>query len=379
MNIAVIRSSYSPHGGVEVLTLQLVNALLQRGCHISLLTWPEQQWPIASPRLQVISLGSPRGNRLWQTWFFEKRVAAYLASRRFHAIFALDRVSTCTHFHAGGGSHRAFLNQKNSLSSPPARLFRKISLFHNYVLFLEKKTFENRMLSKVHCCSRMVATDLLAHYPHLENRLYLAYNGINWKEIGLSFAKRRELNSRLRAAYGLRQENRYLFFLGSGFERKGLDLALRGLAYLPQDFHLIVAGKGRHSQYRKLAERLGLAKRVVFLGPVENGWQLAACSEAFVLPSRYEPFGLAAAEAQAMGLPVLVSERTGFAELVQAGQNGVILEEMEREDSIRQTFGRLQRLIVRPAMAPEAIREHVRCLDNELIMGQMVDQFLLGG
>ena len=55
-----------------------------------------------------------------------------------------------------------------------------------------------------------------------------------------------------------------------------------------------------------------------------------------VLPSRYEPFGLAAAEVQAMGIPVLVSENTGYAELVLPGRSGIILKNQEINSGLEQ-------------------------------------------
>jgi UDP-glucose:(heptosyl)LPS alpha-1,3-glucosyltransferase len=56
--IAVIRSSYSPYGGVETLTSELITRILKTGVGISLLTLPNQKWPITNHNLKIIHLGS---------------------------------------------------------------------------------------------------------------------------------------------------------------------------------------------------------------------------------------------------------------------------------------------------------------------------------
>ena len=72
--IAVIRSSYSPYGGVETLTAELITRMLKTGVEISLLTLPNQKWLITNPNLKIIPLGSLIKNRLWQLWRFERSV-----------------------------------------------------------------------------------------------------------------------------------------------------------------------------------------------------------------------------------------------------------------------------------------------------------------
>jgi UDP-glucose:(heptosyl)LPS alpha-1,3-glucosyltransferase len=164
-----------------------------------------------------------------------------------------------------------------------------------------------------------------------------------------------------------------ILFLGSGFDRKGLDIAINGLVFLPQSYHLIVVGKDSCRAYMRQAEKLGLKKRVHFLGPQVQGWRYASICKAMILPSRYEPFGLAAAEGQAMGIPVLVSENTGYAELVSPGRNGVILK---NNGNIKQAFTELQHLIENPVMNPSQIREEISHLDNEIIFGKIIREFL---
>lgn len=371
--IAVIRSSYSPYGGLETRTAELIKRLLATGAKISLLTLPHQKWTFSHPNLEIIPLGSLIKNRLWQLWRFERSVCNYLSSHSFQAVFSLDRVSCFTHFSAGEGSHKTFLRIKNNDSNTAARLIRKISLFHAYTLYIEKKGFHNPQLKKIHCCSNMVANNIGNDYPVNSEKFQIIYNGINWREIGDTFHNNAVVGDELLRVHGLDPSNNILLFLGSGFARKGLDVAINGLVFLPQSYHLIVVGKDSCRAYMRQAEKLGLKNRVHFLGPQAQGWRYASICKAMILPSRYEPFGLAAAEVQAMGIPVLVSENTGYAELVSPGRNGIILK---NNGNIKQAFTELQHLIENPVMSSSQIREEISHLDNDIIFEKIIHEFL---
>jgi glycosyltransferase involved in cell wall biosynthesis len=94
---------------------------------------------------------------------------------------------------------------------------------------------------------------------------------------------------------------------------KGLELAIRAVASLP-DWRLRLVGDGADAQrLRTLAARLGVASRVEFVPPVpqETLWQLLAAADAFVLPSLKEGGGFAAVEAAALGLPVVAFDQGG--------------------------------------------------------------------
>ena len=90
------------------------------------------------------------------------------------------------------------------------------------------------------------------------------------------------------------------------------------------EYHLLVVGKGSVGRYAKLSVELDIQERVHFLGPQPDGWRYASLCKALVLPSRYDPFGGAAAEGNAMGVPVLISDMTGYIDYVIPNQNGII-------------------------------------------------------
>jgi glycosyltransferase involved in cell wall biosynthesis len=114
-----------------------------------------------------------------------------------------------------------------------------------------------------------------------------------------------------------------VLYLGRLAAMKGVDTFLRAgarvLRQLP-DVLLVVAGEGpEYPRLLTLAAHLDIADRVLFLGKVneEERSALLARSSVFVLPSIVEPFGIAALEAMAAGVPTIVSKTSGVAEVAR--------------------------------------------------------------
>ncbi len=373
--IAVIRRSYSPYGGAEQLTLSLLRRILKCDVEVMLLTWKDQKWPLDSPKLTVKEFGRFKWNRLVSRYFFNRTVGSFLDHYPFDIILSIDEVDHFTHLHAGGGCHREFLKQKLSSAGPVEKLMLTISLFHRFRLAVIKSGFIQDRLKKVHCCSTMVYEELKRHYDLPQDLTVIIPNSVDWHGIGTVFEQREEVGRDLMEKHHLSSANEYLLFLGSGFNRKGLDLAMLGLAFMDESRHLVVIGKDNIEKWRKKADAYGISDRVHFLGPQINGWKYASFCKALVLPSRYEPFGLVCAEVQAMGLPVLISSRTGYAELVKP-HSGVILEESCSEATLKTAFNELETLIEKPIMSAIDIRQSVSHLDHSIIHDRMMTEFL---
>ncbi len=249
-------------------------------------------------------------------------------------------------------------------------------MFHRYTLHVEKKGFFNPKLIKIHCPSFLVKKDIINDYGVPDAKLSVFPNGVDWHKIGNVFHNRQTRAAELAIRHQLDGQRAYLLFLGSGFDRKGLDIAIRGVAAMPDHYGLIVVGKGRITPFTQLAKSFSMNNRLFFLGPQKDGWEYAALCKALVLPSRYEPFGIAPAEANAMGIPVLVSDMTGYMDQVEEGKNGVILKFPANEKTIADAFSRLLKIIESPCQNAEQIREAAYRVDYRILMDRVIHEFL---
>jgi glycosyltransferase involved in cell wall biosynthesis len=116
-----------------------------------------------------------------------------------------------------------------------------------------------------------------------------------------------------------------ILFLGRLHVKKGLDLLAQAVARVVHhhpNLHLLIAGadEGAKSPLVQLAQYLGIADRLTFLGHVagESARLAWGAADAFVLPSYSEGFSMAVLEALAARLPVVITDSCHFPELAAA-------------------------------------------------------------
>ena len=375
--VAVIKSEHSPFGGAEIMTQNFVHLLLNAGCEVTLLTSYNQEWPFKHNHLTIIELTKAGGNRFWQVWRFNRAVSSYLnkSRRLFDIVLSLDRVEKYTHYHAGGFCQKTSINLRSKESSKIRCMFRRISSFHNLVIKIEKNGFRQEPPPYIHCCSELIRKDIVSHYPKTANRTYIIPNWIDWEGIGDTYRHKNQTAQTLLSNASL-PNKRFLLFIGGGFNSKGLDIAIKNL---PRTHNLIVIGKGNPFQFKRIARKQGVYDRIHFLGPVASAWKFAAISEALLLPARYEPFGIVAAEANAMGIPVLVSNRTGYSDYIVRGKNGIVISDIDNYESIYKSFEQLTDKLNNRKNSfcnSDKIREQAKLLSFPLIAPKILRDFL---
>lgn len=146
-----------------------------------------------------------------------------------------------------------------------------------------------------------------------------------------------------RARLGL-EGRPWLLFVGRLEPIKGLDTLLMAMtilkgrsAYRSRAAGLIIIGgdngqalnQGMNRAIRLEMAALGIEDRVFLMGPKPQAeLPLFYCaSEACILPSRYESFGMVALEAMACGRPVIASRVGGLSYAVRDGETGLLIPE----------------------------------------------------
>jgi len=134
---------------------------------------------------------------------------------------------------------------------------------------------------------------------------------------------------------GLPEDSRVLLFVGRLTHQKGLDVLLNAFSMISAEVpaaHLLVAGDGEDRQeLEHLAERLGLGRRVRFLGRRDDVPGLLKAAETVVLPSRWEGLSLVLLEAMAVGRPVVAARVEGHEEVLTDGETGLLVEPQSPE------------------------------------------------
>jgi len=139
-------------------------------------------------------------------------------------------------------------------------------------------------------------------------------------------------------------ERPYVFSLSRIDTNKGLDFLINAFARVAREAELaLVIGGGSAEprererlvleELRDLAATHGVAARVAFAGYVRDDDlpYFYRRARAFVLPSRFEPFGMTALEAMACGTPVVATNRGGLARYLDDGRDALLADPSDTE------------------------------------------------
>ncbi len=168
--------------------------------------------------------------------------------------------------------------------------------------------------------------------------------------------------------------------VGRLIERKGQHVLLKAMAKILHQqpdltvvVHLVGTGD-EEANLKRLATELDITRQVRFAGFVarERMPEIYRQADIFVLPSQNEGMSIALLEAMASGLPVIVTDVGGSYELVQPGENGLIvrwgdetalaesLATLLMDAALRQRMGRTSREKGERFAWPEITRQYVQ-------------------
>jgi glycosyltransferase involved in cell wall biosynthesis len=302
MRIAQVCHRYPPYiGGVEE-HVRSISERLAKKFEVSVFTTD----PSARlPKVETIENVEIRRFRTWapgDAYYFSWELRKHLRqssqsfeiihAHNYHALPALyaaqnkrhSKLVFTPHFHGAGGT---FLR---SLLNIPYR-------------FLGKKTFSTA--DAIVCVSNYERALILKHFEIDEDRISVIPNGIDMEDYKI--------------APRVEKTGRTILYVGRIEKYKGVQYLVRALPQLGDDKILQIVGKGPYKEKLvKIARSLGVADRVHFFQDLSKRelFQKYAEADVFVLPSKYEAYGMTVAQALASGVPSIVARTSALREWV---------------------------------------------------------------
>jgi len=184
-------------------------------------------------------------------------------------------------------------------------------------------------VTQIFCVSNFVSRCVREERVLPTNRIQLAYNGIQMSKAESGLGRR----DAFRRRHSIPNDHIVVLQVSYLIPEKGIEdllQAARAVVGRNDRAHFLIVGDGPcRGDYERIAEELGIAKNVSFLGVVNDplGEGLYAACDIVCQVSRWEEaFGLTIAEAMASERPVIATRVGGIPELVQDGETGYLVE-----------------------------------------------------
>jgi UDP-glucose:(heptosyl)LPS alpha-1,3-glucosyltransferase len=316
--LTLVAHHVGPVGGMERVLSELALGLRDRGYHVTVIAYECDLPARAGVEFRRVR-GPSRPFVLSYPWFMLAGTLAVWRWRRGVVLsvgaIVLNRVDFvsihyCQQVGPATPSRSHWLFRLNVAVS--ARLGK----------LAERICFRRNRPSRFVCVSEGVAEEIREFFPAYAERTIAIPNGVDTDAFAPDSRRADALALRERLAIG--EQQLVAVFVGSEWQRKGLEPAIRALAQAP-GWDLLVVGNGDRESYERLAEQLGVAVRVHWIGVSRDVAPLYQLADALVFPTSYEAFPLVALEAAASGLPLLATPVNGIRELVRDGENGFLI------------------------------------------------------
>jgi len=173
----------------------------------------------------------------------------------------------------------------------------------------------------------------------------------------------------------------HLVFLSRIHPKKGVDLLIKAYLQLEEEVEklpqLIIAGPGLDGEFGKEMQAMASPSPNIYFPGMLSGdakWGAFYTSEAFVLPSHQENFGIAVAEALACAKPVLISDKVNIWREIAQENAGIVKNDTEKE-----TYQLLKNWVSSSASKKSEMADSaLEVYQNYFTMAQAAQQFLEG-
>lgn len=154
-----------------------------------------------------------------------------------------------------------------------------------------------------------------------DNRINVMPNRVSTSDFDKSFEHK--------SLYDELTKYKYILHIGRRNHQKNLETVIRSLSYIPDEIILISIGLGDNRPYHKLAMELSLLDRILFIDKIDNDMLCPFYQNAiaFVLPTRWEGFGVVFIEAAAASTPIIASNISPLNEFLIDDYNSILLDD----------------------------------------------------
>jgi UDP-glucose:(heptosyl)LPS alpha-1,3-glucosyltransferase len=330
MDIALCYENVVPaRGGCEHYIAAFARRLSRDGhaVHLYASNWDAEALPAT---MHYHRLPKASGPRFLRPWRFGYACVEALQHHSHDITMGFDKTWGQDILYPQGGLHVAsaihnLLKYPSRITRFFARLLKGIDPAHRSFLRLERKQYLSEKRPLILVNSKMVQHHFEEYYDIPPSDIAVLPSAIDSDRFLVDDRLKRRSQERNRL--GIQENETIGLFVAMNYRLKGLAPLIYSLKYLPSKspFRLLVVGHSKYQKYARLANRLGVANRVQFLGFQAEPRNQFFASDFLVHPTFYDPCSLVVLEALACGLPVVTTQYNGASELITDGKEGFVI------------------------------------------------------
>ncbi|MBS25259.1 MAG: lipopolysaccharide core heptose(I) kinase RfaP [Gammaproteobacteria bacterium] len=331
MKFAFCLYKYFPYSGLSRDFLRILVECQRRGhqAEVFVSSWQGSP-PVKSTNVTILGEWGENflPNHVKDRRYYS-RLRRQLKARSFDAIIGFNRMPGLDVYY---GADFCYIGRVQKANPPISRLTARYRHFCSF----EKSVFSSTSKTLILSLSEREKKVYQEYYHTPDSRFLVLPPTLDLDRRPVE--NHNDARRNIRNEFGITDSALLLLFIGSGFETKGLDRALRALASLEPELqkrsHLMIIGQERPGKFQALSEELGISNKVYFLGGRHDIPELLAAGDLLIHPAYRENTGTILLEAIAAGVPVLTTNVCGYAHHVQQANAGVVLASPFEQDRL---------------------------------------------
>ena len=376
MRVAFAIFKVFPHGGIARDLRKIAGECLARGHKVRIYAMQWEGEPLLGAERVMLPQRGVRSHVRQRR--FAAAVVDHARRQPMDLLVGMNKMPELNVYFAGDSCF------ENKVRAQRPWLYRLTPRYRHFADF-ESAVFAVSARTRILAIAPAEVEIFKAIYGTPAHRFHALPPGLERDRLALADVTTMPCREALRAELGVDGGELLVLFVGSGFVKKGLDRALRGVAALSnplrQRVRLLVVGDDKAGRFRRLARRLGIADRVRFLGGRDDVPALLRSADAFVLPAYDEAAGIVILESVVAGVPTLATANCGYASYIERAKAGLVTAMPFEQERFNADLARLLESEERSTWSRRG-RDLVKALDLHALAPCAVDlleRFAAGG
>lgn len=332
MKIALVIERFDPQGGgAERSASQIAHELTKAGHEVTILAGTADTQSAAVKEAQqaahfnITALGLKGRFGAIKLYRFSKWARQQIRQGDFDASLSFTTTVPASVVQPRSGTlketfARNIAMRPSMLSRLLKRVTLQLSIKHQLLLALERRTLRNTMVERFAAVSEYVRTQLIRHYKIDPKRIAIIPNAAAMPNF--TPQERQSWRKQIRDGFSIKPDTLVYVFAALNPRLKGANTLIHATAILHErglkNFVVLMAGQMGYSQ-QHLAAKLDVRDQIRFVGATSHMDRLYCASDVTVLPTFYDPSSKVVIESLMMGVPAISTSFNGASDMILPG------------------------------------------------------------